>query len=173
MDTTAVSDTAADGAAAPDVRAGQVFLADSRLALLLLNHARYALLRRLFGTSREQANLLTVVLALIVADGAYVTARQVARAPLRISGADAGIGGFMIREAALGVGGPPMRAVPLSGALVALAVLGGVAVPGLRRSVRGIRVAEHRVRLQRMRVYSAAAEARARAAAASGSASAS
>jgi hypothetical protein len=171
MDTTAVSPTSADGAPAPDVRAEQVFLADSRLALLLLNHARYALLNRLFGTSREQANLLTVVLALTIADGAYVTARHVARAPFRISGADAGIGGFMIREAALGVGGPPVRAVPLSGALVAVAVLGGVALPGLRRSVRGLRAAEHRVRLQRMRIYSAAAQARARAAAASAAAS--
>src|SRR4051794_36312338 len=134
MDTTAVSDTAADGAAAPpDVRAGEVFLADSRLALLLLNQARYALLGRLFGTSREQANLLTVVLALIVADGAYVTARQVARAPLRISGADAGIGGVLVREGAAGGGGaPPGRGPAFPGAGGGPRVRGGGGAGGGR-----------------------------------------
>ena len=37
--------------------AGQLALADSRLALALLNHLRYQALNKAFGTSREQANV--------------------------------------------------------------------------------------------------------------------
>jgi len=46
-----------------DFGAGQLFLADSRLAFAVLNHVRVRTLRRVFGISREDANLLTLVLS--------------------------------------------------------------------------------------------------------------
>jgi hypothetical protein len=47
----------------------QLFLADSRLALAVLNHLRYQALNRAFGVSRDQANVLTVVLLLATSRG--------------------------------------------------------------------------------------------------------
>ena len=132
----------------------QLFITDSRLVLTVLNHLRYQALNRVFGTSREQANALTVVLLLGAADGAYETARRIGGTRLRVS--DAGIGAIALREAALGVAGPSARAIPGFGALVALALLGGLAAPGLRRTAHRMRAAERRVRRERIRRYSVA-----------------
>jgi hypothetical protein len=48
----------------------ELFLTDARLALGVLNHLRYQALNRAFGTSREQANVLTAIVVLGAADGA-------------------------------------------------------------------------------------------------------
>src|SRR5512133_3775250 len=53
-----------------DFGAGRLFVSDTRLALGALNYARYETLRRVFGVSREEANLLTFVLALGGTDAA-------------------------------------------------------------------------------------------------------
>jgi hypothetical protein len=132
----------------------QLFLTDSRLVLTLLNHLRYQALNRVFGTSRAQANALTVVLLLGAADSAYEGARRIAGMRLRVS--DAGLGTIALREAALGVAGPSARAVPGFGALAAFALLGGIAAPGLRRTAQRMRAAERRVRLARIARYAAA-----------------
>jgi hypothetical protein len=95
--------------------APQVFLSDARLVLAVLNHLRYQALNRVFGTSREQANVLTVVLLLGAADSAYEAARRISGMRLRAS--DAGLGTIALREAALGVAGPSARKVPGFGAL--------------------------------------------------------
>ena len=118
----------------------QLFLSDSRVVLSVLNHLRYQALNRVFGTSREQANALTVVLLLGAADGAYEAARRISGMRLRVS--DAGLGATALREAALAVAGPRARAVPGFGTLVAVALLGGLAAPGLRRMVQRMRAAE-------------------------------
>jgi len=136
--------------------AGRVFLSDSRLAFAVLNEARYLSLSRAFGVSREQANLLTFVLALGGTSAAFATARRIVRGPFPVSGSDAAISGFLVREAGLGMAGPAAREVPLFGTLVAVAMIGGLAMPELRRALRAIRAAEHRVREQRMRIYGAA-----------------
>jgi hypothetical protein len=132
----------------------QLFLTDSRLLFTVLNHLRYEALNRVFGTSREQANALTAVLLLGAADSAYETARRISG--MRLRGSDAGLGAIALREAALGVAGPGARAVPGFGALMAFAVLGGLAAPGLRRAAQRMRAAERRVRHQRIRRYTTA-----------------
>ena len=152
-------DTTLPVAPASDVAAARVFLADSRLALTILNEGRHLALRRMFGVSRQEANALTFVVALAAADGTMRTARRVAHvAP---SPADTAIGGFLVREAALGVAGPGARAFPFAATLLAGAMMAGVALPELRRAVRGIRAAEHRVRERRIRAYSAGSRVRA------------
>ena len=133
--------------------APQLFLSDSRLVLAVLNHLRYQALNRVFGTSREQANVLTVVLLLGAADGAYEAARRIGGMRLRVS--DAGLGAIALREAGLGLAGPSARAVPGFGALVAFALLGGLAAPALRRMAQRMRAAERRVRRERIRRYAA------------------
>jgi hypothetical protein len=134
--------------------APQLFLADSRLVLIMLNHLRHQALNRVFGTSREQANALTAVLLLGAAGSAYETAERISGKRLHVS--DAGLAGIALREAALGVAGPSARAVPGFGALVAFALLGGLAAPGLRRTVQRVRAAERRVRRARIARYAAA-----------------
>jgi hypothetical protein len=42
----------------------ELFLTDARLAIGVLNHLRYQALNRTFGTSREQANVLTAIVLL-------------------------------------------------------------------------------------------------------------
>jgi hypothetical protein len=144
--------------------ASQLFITDSRLALALLNHARYQALNRVFGVSREQANVLTFILVAGAAEGAYEATRRIG-GMLHVSGVDAAFGSLALRHAALGVAGPSNRAVPGFGSLVALAVVGGLAAPGLRRTAhkmrmveQRLRATEHRVRLERIKRYSAARE---------------
>jgi hypothetical protein len=75
---------------------------------------------------------------------------------MRLRASDAGLGTIALREAALGVAGPSARKVPGFGTLVALALLGGLAAPGLRRTLQRLRAAERRVRRERIRRYEAA-----------------
>jgi hypothetical protein len=130
----------------------QLFLTDSRLALAVLNHLRYQALSRVFGVSRDQANVLTLVLLLGAADGAYEAARRIGGMRLRASGTNAALGAFALRDAALGVAGPSAREVPGFATLVAFAMLGGLAVPGLRRTAQRMRAAEQRLRAAERRV---------------------
>jgi hypothetical protein len=138
--------------ARPEFGAGQLFLTDSRLAFAVLNHLRYQALNRVFGVSRDQANVLTVVLLLGAADGAYEAARRISGMRPHVSGTDAALGAFALRDAALGVAGPSGREVPGFGTLVAFAMLGGFAAPGLRRTAQRMRAAEQRVRAAEERV---------------------
>ena len=138
----------------------QLFLTDSRLALHLLNHLRYQALNRAFGASREQANVLTFVLLVGAADGAYEAGRRLGAMRPRVAGHDAAIGALAVREAALVAAGPSGRAIPGFGTLVALAMLGRVAAPTVRRTARRmrdteqrLRAAEQRVRRERIRRY--------------------
>ena len=153
MDASATSRPSA--ARPPGVRAPQVFLADSRLALGVLDQLRLLTLKRVFGASPEQANMLTVVLALAATDASLRGAQRIARAS-RPSAGDTAIGGFLMREAALGIAGPRAREFPLVATFVAGAMIAGIALPELRRAARGLRAAEHRVRDRRIRAYSAA-----------------
>src|SRR4051794_2110845 len=153
---TAGAGTRARAAAESEFGAGRLFLADSRIAFALLNHVRYLALNRMFGTSREQANLLTAVLVVTAAGAAYESGQRMIRAPLPVSGADVAMGGFALREAALGVVGPSNRNVRGFVPLVAFALVASLAVPGLRRVARDLRAAEARVRSRRIGRYVAA-----------------
>ena len=134
--------------------AGRLLVSDSRLTLSALNYARYRTLHRVFGVSRAEANLLTFVLALAAVDPAARVARRVARAPRALTGAGTGMGGFAVREAALGIAGPGVReGGPLVATLLAAALIGGLAAPGLRRAASRMRAAEHRLRVERERRY--------------------
>jgi hypothetical protein len=143
----------------PAFGAGRLFLADSRLLLLILNEARHRGLHRVFGTSREQANLLTFVVALAAADATAAGVRRLVPVGLGLSGANAAMGGIAAREAAFAIGGPGSREVPNFAALVALAMATGTALPALLRAIADLRAAERRVRLRRIDRYRAAIQA--------------
>lgn len=143
-----------------DFGAGRLALADARLALGALNYARYETLRRVFGVSREDANLLTFVLALGGMDVGLRGSRHAIGVTRKLSGADSAMGGFALRTAVLGITGQSARDVPpLLGTLLAAGMLAGLFLPGLRRAAVRLRASEHRVRLERERRYSAALSA--------------
>jgi hypothetical protein len=131
-----------------------LLLTDARLALGVLNHLRYQALNRAFGASREQANVLTAVLLLGAADGAYESMRRIAGLRLHVSGADAALGAIALRDASLSIAGPNVRAIPGFGTLVAFAIVAGFAVPALRQTARRVRAAEQRLRGFEARVRS-------------------
>ena len=139
---------------------GRLFLADSRLVLMLMNHARYLILRRMFGVSREQANVMTIVVAVGAAEAAHRTARRLARMPHGPSSTDVAIAGIALREAALGVAGVRHRDIPMFGTLLTVAMFGTPIVVGLRWATRNARATERRVRGRRIDRYSAIARAR-------------
>ena|SRR5436190_4836580 len=139
--------------------AGELFLADSRLAFVVLNEVRHRTLARAFGVSRPEANLLTLVLALVGFEGAVTTAGRVIRAPLQISRGDLVIGGFMGREAAIGAAGPSAAEVSPFATLMVIAVAGGLALPALRRTARRLRATERRIRTLRENQYANARRA--------------
>jgi hypothetical protein len=143
-----------------DFGAGRLLLADSRLALIGLNVVRHWVLRHVFGASRAQANLLTFVVALSAADAGVRAARRIFRAPFHVSRTDATVGGFLVREAALGIAGPRSRELPLFGTLVTIAAITALAIPGLRQAVQTLHAAEQRLREQRISRYIAARRAR-------------
>jgi hypothetical protein len=141
------------------VSAQRAFLSDARLTLAVLNQGRYPVLSRMFGVPREQANLLTFVLLLTAANATYDTLRRIIRHPWPLSGTDTGITTFLVREAGFGIAGPKAREVQFFGTLIAVAGIGGLTLPGIRRALHGVHVAEQRVGQQRRRIYGAAQRA--------------
>ena len=129
-----------------------LFLSDARLALAVANHLRYQALGKAFGVSREQANVLTLVLLMGAAEGVVEVGRKIGGLRPHVSSTDAALGGLALREAALSVAGPSVRAVPGLGTLVAIGVLGGLAAPSLRRLAHRTRLAEQRLRAAEARV---------------------
>ena len=149
----------AGSSGAPMVSAKRALLYDARLTLAVLRRARYPVLSRMFGVSREQSNLLTLVLALTAANATYDTLHRIIRRPWPLSGADTGIAAFLVREAGFGIAGPKAREVQFFGALIAVAGIGRLALPGVRSALHGVHVAEQRVGQQRRRIYGAAQRA--------------
>lgn len=120
-----------------------LFLADARAAFLLANEARYRTLERVFGIQRADANLLTAVIALTLANSMYekVAGTGPPRPP---SISDVAIGVGALRESIYGVAGPASRDTPLGGTLIALAVLVGLTRPTVARSMHGMKASSRR-----------------------------
>src|SRR3954453_7699619 len=111
--------------------AARAFIGDARLAAAAANHLRLMALRRVFGASPAEANALTFVLALTAADASLRTGRRVGRHAVPSRG-DAAIGGFLLRDAALGVAGPAARDFRFVGRPLGAAILRAIALPAPR-----------------------------------------
>ena len=77
---------------------------------------------------------------------------------LPVSGIDAAIGGIALRDGLLGAAGPAGCEIPGFATLAALAALGGIVAPRIRRATARARATEHRIREERIRRYEAARE---------------
>lgn len=150
----------ASDAGATTASAERAFLSDARVVLALLNWARYPVVSRIFGVSRAQVNLLTFVLALSATTATYDAARRITRQFIRhpwpLSGVDTAIAGSFVREAGFAIAGPRAREVKFFWGLVAVAAVGRLAAPGMRRELHRIHVAEQRVAEERMEFWGTA-----------------
>ena len=126
-----------------DVGFARAFFGDAGIVLLLLNDVRHRSVARIFGVSRDDSNLVTVLAIGTAAVAAHGTAARVRR--VRPSGADSAIGGAVLRETALGIAGEPSRAMPFFGTLVLLALVGRSSRPALRGALRSTRGSVRRV----------------------------
>ena len=61
-----------------------------------------------------------------------------------------------VREAGFAIAGPKARETHLFGSLIAVAAIGSLTLPGIRRAAHSARVTAQRVGQQRMRIYGAA-----------------
>src|SRR6058998_1884539 len=93
-----------------DFGAGSLLLADSRLAGMLLNQGRYALLQRVFGVPREHANAVTFAILLTLGSAAAAKTGEIMRSPFHPS--DFATGAFLARSGAVGIAGPKTGEVP-------------------------------------------------------------
>ncbi len=123
----------------------RLLASDMRVGFMLINHARNRTVARLFGASRDQANLVTLVAAMVLADTVHERIQKMLRGPSVPSLGDGLFAGGSLRELLWGVAGPPARDTPLSGTLLTLAVLGGTAGPAAFKSIRAISGSSRRI----------------------------
>ena len=123
---------------------GRLLFVDMRVRSLLIRHARQHAVTRIFGVPRDEQSLL-VTLLLIGAAGTVVKGLAPRPWP-RLSGADAAIGGSLVNAAFRGIAGTPSGAMPLAGALIALAVVSRSVRPAVAGSARELRGLTHEFR---------------------------
>jgi len=121
-----------------------LFLGDAAGAFLLANEARYRALEA-FGIRRDDANLATAIGLLILVNAVYERAHRPKAPKPPTAVADFTIGIGALRETIYGVAGPASQDTPLGSTLIALAVLGGLARPPLRRGVRQVKASSRRL----------------------------
>lgn len=152
------AEMATDGAAAAEQLAtaltleaefggGRLLLSDLRTAFLLANHARLRVIARMFGVSPEQANLLTAVAVLTLAQTAQAKARWLLRGPPVPSLGSGIFAGNAVGDVLRAVAGSPARDTPFAGMLLAAAVLWARGGPATVKSARAISAGSHRAAL--------------------------
>ena len=124
----------------------RLLVSDARVALLLLDRARYRVVARLFGVPKDQSWPVTLIALALVAGAADKKWDQMVRGPGGPTRSDVALGVATLRELLIPVAGPSSRDMPLVGTLVMIAVAGALVRPGLSRAVHGIRSSSHRAR---------------------------
>jgi hypothetical protein len=108
------------------VRGGKLLMTDARVAFLLANEARYRALERVLGIRRDQANVVTLVAAVVALETSQQMAersRSAVKSRRQHSRSAALLSMATVREAMRGIAGPTAADEPLFGSLVMFAVL--------------------------------------------------
>jgi hypothetical protein len=129
-----------------DVGGARLLVSDIRVALLLLEEARYRAVKRLFGVSRDQSWPVTLIALALLAGAAHDKAEQMLTGPGGPTRADVALGAAALRELLVGIPGPSLRDTRMVATLLTIAVVGAKVRPGLSRTVHGVRTSTHRVR---------------------------
>jgi hypothetical protein len=114
------------------------------MALLFADEARRRTLQRLFGLSRNQANLATVVGLLTLAQATQNATQRLLRPGATPTVRDGVLGVAVARELLGAAAGPPSRDTELLGTLITLAFLGHAARGIGKKSGHAIRSGTHR-----------------------------
>ena len=122
----------------------RLLLTDTRVALLLLNEARYRTMEQAFGLTKEQVNAATLIGALGVAAALQARWRRMMEGPLLPPLPDLALGITTFRESVYAVVGPSAADIPLLGTLIAIGVIGSLGRPIVVRGVHGVRTSSHR-----------------------------
>lgn len=125
---------------------GDLLLADLRVAFELVNHARYQALARILGVPREQANLATAVIALMVGEAVQGKFRTLVAAPAVPEPTDVLLGAATLRELLSEVTGLPPEDTPVLGTVLVAAALAAIARPALNKSARAASKLPHAAR---------------------------
>ncbi len=137
---------------------------DLRILFLMLNEGRYRSLTALFGLSRQQSNLASLVLLGMIGHRLGQGWHRLMSGPPPVPGAgDSALGVAGVRELVQTVAGPASRDTSMFGTLVAVAAAGGIALPVVRRGMGAVESASHQVRVafqHRYGVHAAAAAQR-------------
>ena len=117
---------------------GRLLTGDAILGSLLVNEARGRLAQRLWGLPKDKSALVTGI-ALAAFTGALIKhLRAALRLPTPTVGR-AAVGAAVVRESVYTVAGPKARQEHFYGTLIAFAMLGGIARPLVRSSLRAAR----------------------------------
>jgi hypothetical protein len=133
-------------AAAEEFAGGRLLFSDVRVVLMLLNRGRFATLERVFGVPRDQANMVTVVGAAMLAGAARRDLRRVMTGPSPSAG-DTALGGAIVREGLAGVAGLSTGRAGTFPPLLGLALLSGLIRPVRRWSARTVRAGSHQTQV--------------------------
>lgn len=100
---------------------------------------------RAFGVPPENANAVTAIGLLLIAEAAHETIGRLLRSSPTPSPGDGLIAGASIRALVGGIAGPAVDEMPGLGALVTLALAGHVARPVAAGLLHGARTGSHRL----------------------------
>ncbi len=126
---------------------GRLLVSDVRTTFLVMNYARLRAIARLFGVSEDQANLLTLVAAMSLAQAAQARVQRLLRGPPLPSLGGAMFTGTGVKELLCGVAGSPARDTPFVGTLLAAAILGASAGPVTVKSARAVKASSRQAAL--------------------------
>lgn len=129
-----------------DVGGARLLVSDARVALLLLDEARYRVVNRLFGVDRDQSWPVTLIALAVLASAAHEKSDQMLKGPGGPTRTDMAFGVVGLRELLARISGPPSQDTPLLSTLVTIAVVGAVARPILSRAAHRIRTSSHHAR---------------------------
>lgn len=129
-----------------DYGGARLLFSDLRVALLLLDEARCAVVARLFGIPKDQSVLVSIIAVGALAQAAHDKAARVLRVEAGPTFPDLMIGTSVLRESAHWMAGDLYRDTPIFGTLVAIAFLGTSLRPVLRGALRGVKAASHEAR---------------------------
>ena len=129
-----------------EVGGARFLVSDVRVALLLLDEARYRVVNRLFGVDRDHSWEVTLIALAVLASAAHDKSDQMLKGPGGPTRTDMAFGVAGLRELLARISGPPSQDTPLLTTLVTIAVVGAVARPMLTRAAHRIRTSTHDAR---------------------------
>jgi hypothetical protein len=139
-----LADAVARAARIDELAGSRRLLSDMRTTFLLVDEARHRTIARLFAIPKDQENLLTLVVALMLAEAASEKLNRFRSMPGVPSLGDGLLGLGSLREVLCGVAGPASRETPTTAILLMGAVLAGGAGPAVVKSLHGLRSSSHR-----------------------------